>query len=257
MKGLTVIVPLYNMNGNEDNKNLLTRAIESVDDSAIIVIGAKDDIDSVKNNFETKENITFLVNTTSDTSYTNQVNIAVENVKTEFFSVLEYDDIYTNIWFKNLELYIEDDVNDTMAFLPLTEVYDVEINSVVGYANEAVWASSFSDEIGCYDIQCLDDYFNFNISGAVFRTDDFINLGKLKASMKLTFWYEFLLRALYRGKRIFVIPKIGYIHMVGRQDSLSELYVNNMSEKETAWWVDLAKKEYFFPHDRNKTYTEE
>ena len=30
-----------------------------------------------------------------------------------------------------------------------------------------------------------------------------------------------------------------------------------MSENEAHWWLDLAKKEYFFPHDRNKTYQEE
>jgi hypothetical protein len=75
--------------------------------------------------------------------------------------------------------------------------------------------------------------------------------------MKLTFWYEFLLRAAYKGKRMFVIPKIGYYHTIGREYSLSRFYGNNMSEDEANWWIELAKKEYFFPHDRNKTYQEE
>jgi hypothetical protein len=29
-----------------------------------------------------------------------------------------------------------------------------------------------------------------------------------------------------------------------------------MTEKEAEWWIDLAKKEYFFPHDRKKVYKE-
>ena len=74
--------------------------------------------------------------------------------------------------------------------------------------------------------------------------------------MKVSFWYEFLLRAAYKGKKMFVIPKVGYRHFVGREDSLSYQYGNNMSEVELNWWIDLAKKEYFFPHDRNKTYQE-
>jgi hypothetical protein len=30
-----------------------------------------------------------------------------------------------------------------------------------------------------------------------------------------------------------------------------------MSEKEAEWWIDLAKKEYFFPQDRKKTYADD
>ena len=181
---------------------------------------------------------------------------AVKEVKTEYFSVLEYDDMYTPIWFKNVKEYVEKDVEDIFAFLPLTEVIDIKTGPI-GFANEAVWASSFSEEIGYYDLQCIEDYLDFNVSGAIFKTDEFITLGMLKPSMKLSFWYEFLMRALYRGKRFFVIPKIGYKHYVGREDSLSYIYGNNMSDSEANWWIDLAKKEYFFPHDRNKTYQEE
>jgi hypothetical protein len=148
------------------------------------------------------------------------------------------------------------DVNDTFAFLPLTEVVDYETKLPFGYSNEAVWASSFSEELGYYDIQSLEYNLNFNTSGGVFKTEDFKNLGGLKSSMELVFWYEFLLRALYKGKKIFVIPKVGYYHTVNRPDSITNVYANTMSEKEADWWIDLAKKEYFFIKDRNKTYKE-
>ena len=98
---------------------------------------------------------------------------------------------------------------------------------------------------------------NFNASGGVFKTDEFLNIGGLKGSMKLVFWYEFLMRALYKGKKIFVIPKIGYYHLANRPDSLTAKYIETMDEREADWWIDLAKKEYFFPQDRKKAYTED
>ena len=181
--------------------------------------------------------------------------MAVKDVKTDYFSILEFDDKYSSIWFNNVQTYLNCDTEGSFAFLPLTEVIDIE-KGPIGYANEAVWASSFSEEIGCYDLQCLDNYLNFNVHGGILNTKEFINLGMLKESMKLSFWYEFLMRALYKGKRIYTIPKVGYYHFVGREDSLSSIYANNMSETEAEWWIDLAKKEYFFPHDRNKKYQE-
>jgi glycosyltransferase involved in cell wall biosynthesis len=253
MKNITIIIPVINMD-KKDNQALFKQAVESVDDSQILVVGSDSDIKEVEK-LELPKMVRVLVNT-SDTSYSNQVNLAVKDVKTQFFSVLEYDDTYTPIWFKNVEEYMKNDIEDTFAFLPLTEVIDVKMGPI-GFANEAVWASSFSEELGCYDLQCVEDYLDFNMSGAIFNTEEFITLGSLKSSMKLSFWYEFLMRALYRGKRFFVIPKIGYNHFVGREESLSFMYANNMSETEADWWINLAKKEYFFPHDRNKTYQEE
>ena len=254
MKNLTVIIPVFEL--DDDKSQLLLDAVNSVDDSKIVIIGPKADIDKITNMGPMKGDITTLVNDNDDTSYAYQVNLAVSKVNTDFFSVLEYDDKFTPNWFKNVQIYLDSDVDNTFAFLPLTEVVDVEYGPI-GYANEAVWASSFSEEIGCYDIQSLEDYLDFNTSGGVFKTNDFKNLGMLKSSMKLSFWYEFLFRALYKGKRIYVIPKVGYIHTVGRENSLTSLYMNNMKEKEANWWIDLAKKEYFFPQDRNKKYTEE
>lgn len=253
MKDLTIIIPIINMD-NDENKELLKRAINSVDDSQILIVGDEPNINEVEKMGLDKP-IRVFINKSNDTTYSTNVNLGVREIKTTYFSVLEYDDAYSPIWFNNVNTYMAHDTEDIFAYMPLTEVVDVQFGPI-GYANEAVWASSFSEEIGYYDLQCLEDYLNFNVSGAVFKTQDFISLGLLKTSMKLTFWYEFLMRAIYKGKKFFVIPKVGYYHYVGREDSLSSFYANNMSEKEANWWIDLAKKEYYFPHDRNKTYQE-
>ena len=255
MENLTVIIPITTLDTDE-KKEMFVKAISSVDDSNIIVVGDSQAIESLPQDKIKDYIFTIVENNTDNINYASQVNFALKKVKSDYFTVLEYDDIFSPIWFKVLKNYMDADVNDTFAFLPLTEVVDYETKLPFGYSNEAVWASSFSEELGYYDIQSLEYNLNFNTSGGVFKTEDFKNLGGLKSSMELVFWYEFLLRALYKGKKIFVIPKVGYYHTVNRPDSITNVYANTMSEKEADWWVDLAKKEYFFIKDRNKTYKE-
>lgn len=255
MENLTVIIPITTLDTDE-KKEMFVKAISSVDDSNIIVVGDSQAIESLPQDKIKDYIFTIVENNTNNINYASQVNFALKKVKSDYFTVLEYDDIFSPIWFKMLKKYMDADVNDTFAFLPLTEVVDYETKLPFGYSNEAVWASSFSEELGYYDIQSLEYNLNFNTSGGVFKTEEFKNLGGLKSSMELVFWYEFLLRALYKGKKIFVIPKVGYYHTVNRPDSITNVYANTMSEKEADWWVDLAKKEYFFIKDRNKTYKE-
>lgn len=254
MKDLTIIIPLKEYDESIDT--LLNRAIKSCGDNNIILVGK-----NVREFKGISQNITIVENQTDNTSYQHNVNMAVDGVETKYFSVLEYDDFYSNIWFDNVEKYIEYDVENISGFLPLTEVIeytkeDSDEMNVIGYSNEAFWASSFSDEIGFLDIESLQNYLSFNVSGAVFKTSDFIALGKLKESMKLVFWFEYLLRSLHENKKLFVIPKIGYYHIVGRDGSITDEYAKTITEKEADWWVDLAKKEYFFKKDRNKVYEE-
>ena len=257
MKDLTIILPLIHFE-DESKKKMLEECIKSIGKEKTIVIGpqeAIDMLDQVVPEYTNKKNVTVVLND-GDTSYPSQVNMAVDSVKTKYFSVIEYDDFYTKKWFDNVAKYLENEIVDTMAYLPLTEVLDAKSNRVVGYANEAFWASSFSDEIGCMDMNSILDYLNFNTSGGIFNTEDFISMGKLKTSMKMVFWYEFLLRAIYKGKRFFIIPKVGYVKRVNVDGSLSMQYGETMSEKEVDWWIDTARTEYFFKQDRNKKYEE-
>lgn len=258
MKDLTIIIPLKEYDSSMDE--LLNRAIGSCADNKIILVGKSVEKYKyyVKDN-EVSPSLTYLENTSENTTYQHNVNVAVDSVDTKYFSVLEYDDFFSEKWFNNVEKEVEYDVEDTSAFLPLTEIVEYSEkddvpNKTIGYSNEAFWASSFSDEIGCVDMESLQNYLSFNVSGAVFKTSDFISLGKLKESMKLVFWLEYLLRAIHEQKRIYVIPKVGYYHFIGRNGSMMSEYESSMSEKEADWWVDLAKKEFFFKKDRNKVY---
>lgn len=260
MKDLTIIIPVKEYNQSMDK--LINRAVESCADNKIILVGKGVEKYKLQTNDEMaiQPSLEYLENSSDNLTYQHNVNMAVDMVETKYFSILEYDDFYSKIWFDNVEKYVECDVDNVSGFLPLTEIIEYSEKSdklnVIGYSNEAFWASSFSDEIGFLDIESLQNYLSFNASGAVFKTSDFISLGKLKESMKLVFWFEYLLRSLHENKKIYVIPKVGYYHFIGRKESLTDLYNETMSEKEADWWVDLAKKEYFFKKDRNKVYEE-
>ena len=54
-----------------------------------------------------------------------------------------------------------------------------------------------------------------------------------------------------KGKKVYVIPKIGYSHKLGRTGSLIEGYKNTIDEKESNFWVNVARKEQFYKEERD------
>lgn len=257
MSKITTIVPVHEY--DETAKGLLEMAVKSFVETSkewpsdLMFVGPKEVLDQVKN--DVKVEAEYVEN--ENPWFSAQINAAVKKVKTDYFAILEYDDEFTPIWFKNVKKYVEAG-DDISVYLPLTEVYDYQNKNAgpIGYVNEAVWASSFSEKIGFFDNECLQDYLLFNTTGGVFKTKDFVEIGGLKESMKLSFWYEFLLRAINKEKNIYVIPKIGYFHLVNRNGSLADSYAKDMDERESEFWVELARKEYLYKTDRKKTYEE-
>lgn len=252
MKDITIIVPVHEY--NDDVKTLLAKALKSVPSKTDVILscGANIAEDVVKEYGNTKY---YTIINSEDASFCSLVNNGVEYVKTPWFSILEFDDEYTSIWFNNFSKYLEFNPNISI-FMPLTDLYDYKEKRFVGYGNEAVWASSFSNELGYVDNDCLQNYFDFYLTGSIFNTEDWRTYGGLKNSIKLTFWYEFLLRMTHNGKKVMVIPRVGYIHNLNRDGSLLNTYSDTISEKESEGWLDIAKREYFFKNDRNKVYVE-
>lgn len=244
MKDITIIIPLV----SRTDEKLLEKARKSIKGvTSVVYVGPEDalpkTLKSGEKNVENKEN----------TDFCSQINLALKSIKTKYFSILEFDDEYTPIWFKNVEEYTKKCPVEASVYLPLVEIYDFnsQDKAPIGYENEAVWASAFSDEIGCIDSTCLEDYTGFNLTGAVFNTEDFKTIGGLKPSIQFAFWYEYLLRAAHNEKRLFVIPKVGYHHFVNRTGSLSETYKKELSDEDVEKWMEIAKKEYFFIKERD------
>lgn len=248
MENLVVVIPVHEF--NDEVGKLLTNAINSVQENIEVRVSCKKGLESkIKKYLKDWSDIKIITNEKSD--FASLVNNGIKNSK--YFSILEYDDEYTPIWFNNVEKYIET-MPDVSVFIPLTDIVDFNTKKFSGCGNEAPWASAFSNNIGFIDNDCLQNFFDFYMTGSVFNTDDWNEVGGLKPSIKLTFWYEYMLRATNKDQNIFVVPKVGYNHYMGRKDSLTENYRENMSKEEQEFWFKLAKKEYFFKEDRNKTF---
>jgi hypothetical protein len=249
MKDLVVIVPMHEF--GKENIELLNKAVESVPEGLKVILSVKKGVDG-RTLKGISNRLTVLAESDGD-SFVELVNTAVDNIEEKWFSILEFDDTYTPIWLDNAKKYVEF-MPETSVFMFLEDITDFNNGKYISFGNEAAWASSFSNEIGYIDNDCLQNYFDFYLTGSIFNTADWKEVGGLKPSMKITFWYEWLLRATNKGKKVFVIPKVGYNHSLARKGSLVEYYKDNMGKDETEFWFDLAKREMFFKEDRNKTY---
>ena len=191
-------------------------------------------------------------------NFSNQVNFGVENASSEWVSLFEFDDEYSSIWFKNVKKYIESYPN-VQAFLPVVVETD-EKGVFAGFTNEATFAANFTQEMGFLTNETLQDYQNFQTAGCVIKKSIIEDFGGFKSSIKLTFVYEFLLRLTYNSVSIMTIPKLGYKHTNMREGSIFWNYKfgeDKMLEDEVKFWVQTAKKEYFFVNDRNIKYQSE
>jgi hypothetical protein len=248
MKELAVIIPMHEL--GEENIELLKKSVDSVTNEIKVFLSVPKSIEKDLKEVNDRINV---ISESEGSSFAELVNAAVDNIEEKWFSILEFDDTYTPIWFDNVKKYTEY-MPDVSVFMPLEDITDFNNKRYIGFGNEAAWASSFSNEIGYIDNECLQNYFDFYLTGSIFNKADWDEVGGLKPSIKVTFWYEWLLRLTAKSKKVYVIPKVGYNHALGRKGSLVETYKETMDKEETQWWFDLAKREYFFKDDRKKTY---
>ena len=195
---------------------------------------------------------------TDTPNFAEQVNSAVKECSSDWVSILEFDDEYSNIWFKNVKEYMNH-YKDVRAFLPI--VVDVDDKGIfAGFTNEATFAANFTTDLGVLTNETLQSYQNFQISGLVINKKAFIDNGGIKSNIKLTFGYEFLLRMTNSNTKLLTIPRIGYKHMNMREGSVFWNYKfgdDRLGESEVKFWIDTAKKEYLYTTQREINYVQE
>jgi glycosyltransferase involved in cell wall biosynthesis len=190
-----------------------------------------------------------------DPNYASQVNYGIKNAKGTWVSLFEFDDEYSSIWFKNVQKYVES-FPEVQMFLPVVVETD-EKGLFAGFTNEATFAANFSQEMGILTNDTLQEYQNFQTAGSVFKKSIIEDFGGFKPSVKLTFIYEFLLRLTYNSVSIMTIPRLGYKHVNLREGSIFWNYKfggDKMIEDEVKFWIQTAKREYFFTDDRAIKY---
>jgi GT2 family glycosyltransferase len=267
---ITVIIPIHTV---IDLDQYLPKALESIKnntvqpDEILIVRCACPEVTTFLSEYDFKEQLSKIriVETKQTKEFAHMVNSGVDEVKTDYFSILEFDDEYSSIWFKNAVKYMGA-YPDVDVFL--SHVIDVDMNNnFIGTTNEVTWSlgfvkgntpeESFSN-LGFLDLEALKTFPNFQVSGSVIKKSTFQDIGGIKNNIKLSLMYEFLLRMTYNGYRVMTIPKSGYKHMNMRPYSMFWRYMNDdrykLSVDEGKFWMQTAMKEYFFNFDREIKY---
>ena len=251
MKDIVIVIPIHQF--NDEIAKLLKDAVDSAPKEFEKRLSCPTALEKDLRKWVGKRKDIVIVPNGEASDFQTLVNNAIFDSK--WFSILEFDDEYTPIWFENAKKYMEFMPNISV-FLPLTDLVDFESQKFVGSGNEPVWASSFSNTLGTIDNDCLQDFFDFYLTGGIFNTADWEEVGGLKPSVKVSFWYEFLLRLTNKGKFAYVIPKVGYDHYIGRKGSLSDIYRETVTPKEEKYWISTAKKLALFKDKAAEPYKE-
>jgi hypothetical protein len=256
MKNITVILPVHRLDGIY--KEMLDNSIKSVEQfhndvnlSIVCPPSLKTELVNLSEVLEIE-----VISNNGKTDFCSQVNLGIEKCKTEWFSILEIDDEYKSIWLKSTNEYVKT-YTDVDVFLPVVKDINVDGN-FVSFTNESTWAYGFTEKQGILDNEVLLDFQNYQISGGLYKTQVIKDNGSLKENIKLTFGYEFLLRLTHNNIKVMTVPRVGYQHLNFREDSLFWSYkndeTNKISEDEAKFWLETAKKEFFFKNKRDVNY---
>lgn len=258
MKNLTIIIPIHKKVSEELLKNCVesikfqTNTKEKI--NLLFVIPPDDEIEKQITDLKIDQDKIISKTLINDgiTLYQNQVNFAVENITTKYFTVLEFDDELSNVYIKNVKTYIKY-YPDVDVFLPLIIEANTK-NEAIKLTNESPWSRQNvgeNEEIGFLNKNVLNTVSDFKLSGAIIKTDSFKNIGGYKTKIQLTFMYEYLLRSLNNGHKIMTIPKVIYKHLMDREGSVFDIAMKETTIQQRKFWFETAKKEYLFNNDRD------
>ena len=230
MKEIAIIIPIHELNGDNEKEMLLS---------------AIDNVKKCQKNTKIKLN-TYIVTPLSldktitkgckviknegSTDFASQVNLAVNTVSEEYFSILEFDDQYNVKWFSMVEEYYKTN-EDVSVFLPI----NIASSNAGGYRmfiNEQVWAIGYSSELGFIDHKCLSNMDFFNLTGGVFKKSDFESVGMFSIENQPALTYDFLFKATKKGLRVYVVPKEGYKHILDREGSFTDVISKEYTQEE-------------------------
>lgn len=264
MENLTVIIPLHKFDDEvrkecEQSFKALKETIETYSHGTVetMVVAPKSVIsDEGFNGFVKECGIDVkAVENDGETDFCSQVNKAVDEVKTDHFTIMEYDDEYTPKWFNMAHDCFKGN-EDKSVMLPVNAYHDSKGGNWQ-YGNTMALSPAFitdnaddTDPLGVINKYRISGVSAFNLTGAIFRTQDFISAGKYKPSIQIAFNYELLLRMTNKGMKAIVAPKEGYIHVIGRPGSLTDTYMREYSDEDIRKWHELAERESRHDEDR-------
>lgn len=258
---LTILIPIHTL-FNEKDKEYFLKAIESIKKNQgfekynLLIVHTQELSEyKIDASIFTGINVSYLKNTGA-TDFSSQINFAANNINTEYFTILEQDDEFSEIAFKSFEEY-RNFYKNVSVFLPIAIDIDendnfLKFNGVESLSRSIVGTEG---EVGVITHQVANSLPSQILSGSYFKIEDFKQIGGLKKNMSIAFLYEFILRATHNDQNLLVIPRLGYLHRNGRAGSyLDQINNSGIGKDEVTFWFDQAKKEYYFTKDRVVSY---
>ena len=259
----TTIIPIHKL--SEKDYPFLKDALQSLVNqtfnkfNTMIVVTPDINLSEVKTfckkEIEQLNNCTFYVKKTEGTTYQEMINFGVENTTTKHFTVLELDDKLQSYYYETASKWIKeyDDVNVFLPYIINLKYSEDGNHKYAGLQNSVATAQNVMTERGVLDLDSVLKNNIIELTGAIFTKDDFVEIGGYKKTIEHYFNYELLLRILKYGQKIFVIPKVGVLHMNFRPNSYSEKFINNVEQGQIdkTKWYNIALKEYFFKIERD------
>ncbi|MFW5847396.1 MAG: glycosyltransferase [bacterium] len=249
---ITAIIPVHEY--NETVENFLFESVKSLqnqkddfDFNEIMIVAPDDILKKIKNVDST---ITFVKNT-KETTYQKQVMVGVNEVKTKYFTVIEFDDEVSSKYLANAISYISKYDNADIYMTTMVEVNSE--NKRIKDTNIQAWSRQLvgdNNEVGYINENLLMEYTDFKLSGAIIDKEKFIEIGGFKENIVFSFGFEFLLRAIKNNLKIFVIPKMLYKHLTDRKGSITKYFLDKFTNKEVKFWFDTAISESEYSNDR-------
>lgn len=200
-------------------------------------------------------------------------NLAIEGGY-EAFSIIESGDAVGANWYNIANTYMQEN-KEVGFFLPMIKNW--QNGALQGLMNEACWAEGVSEEAGKFDMNLLLRYNCANPLGGVYRVSELEEYSEekdgrflpMKESIRISHYYEFFLRMIYNDVKMTAVPRIGYEFRVNPAEEFShssskipgnisaiDPTKGGVAPAEVSFWMDLAKKEYFFDEDRCKTFSQ-
>lgn len=254
MKELTILIPVHKLESDTD-KEYLNNALKSLSEQSnkdfdVVLYMHKD----VKYRMPSKLDISVeKVKIDEQFSYQSAVNDMVNNyVKTEYFCILEFDDIFHPYYVQEFYNHYTHYDQDYDIYMGMIAEVNAE-NQFMGLRNEAAWIVNNMNELGVLDLENTKKegkFQSFSLTGSIFNRGSFLEIGGLKEKFPIFFNFEYILRALHNGHEIYVIPKVMVNHTNGRTGSYFDLCAQDYKMFERKEYLNFVTKEYVFEQDR-------
>lgn len=259
MSKVTVILPVHEFNETvqkylDASINSVLNQVDSKPNLLIVYTHRAEEggiVEYLKPTLAVHDRITTIKNE-GKTDFCGQINFGVKNITTDYFSILEFDDEYSTTYFRNVDKHVQN-LSDVGIFLPITIDVDDKTNQPLQLVNQNIWSNGYvgeNGELGYLNSKSLNEFSFYTLGGSVIKKSDYLSVGGLKSNIVLAFTYEFILRFLNNGNKIYTIPKFGYKHIINRDGSLFMGYGASLSQDERRFWFETANKESHFFSDR-------